>query len=240
MITDTPDDTRDDPRWSPLRVTCEFDSPVIHTWCGLNLDGPLQRAAFERWCADGGDVADLPPLTGAVAVDFDLPVATWRHDEHWGWCTSDAQADWLYTEPVPFRGPTPHDTMKRFTVARSVNVSSGAYKPIDAKMPGHTPLGPVTWWVLGDADGLRKLLSRVRYIGAKHNLGYGKIKQTLRGAPIWRVEEIEDDHSITRDGQLTRRMPAGFAAGRPGYGPCRAPRWHRSRYIECVEAATRR
>lgn len=240
IITTTPDDTRDAEVWTPLRVSCKLVEPIIYYQDGLNLDGPLQFGAFQEWRLSGGDPDALPPLQSPDPVDFTLPIATWRCGEQWGWCTSDVQAEWGFSQPIPFRGPTCTDPMRWWTHTNSVNTSSGRFKPTDLRYPAVTPDTHLEWYVLGDPDGVARLLRHVPNLGKKHNLGCGTLHADFDGTPQWTVEEIEDDYSIERDGILTRRMPARWPAeGRPGFGPIRAPNWHRARYVQSVEAGAR-
>lgn len=227
--------------YRPLRVSCIVVSAILHNRDGLNLDGLLQYGAFVEWKINGGDVTELPPINGPKAVDFDMPVQRWREGDVWGWHTSDVIVEWEWSEPRAYRGPTPIGRLKHFAREASVNVASGTFKATDLRFESVWPRdGELAWHVLGNAAGVAQLLTHVAYIGKKHNLGAGKVRAALDGTPEWCVEEVEHDYSlIDADGRLARRMPARFVeGGRPGFGPIRAPNWHRSRWVESVEAGS--
>jgi len=244
---------RDDDRWRPLKVTCTLIQPVLNPDDGLNLDGILSYGAYVSMSHDLQD--ELPPVDDAPwLIDFDLPVARWSTPleaesaeqvddrlltpggEVWGWSTSNQQAAWVERQKYDTYGRTPETAMKRETDKVVVNTSSGRYKPIAEHHEGLWPEGgQCVWYALGDPDGVADLLEHVPNIGAKHNVGYGKIECDLKGRPDWQVEVIDEDRSILDDGDLQRFMPLGFDdhyTSRPR--PVRAPNWHRSRFIQCV------
>lgn len=245
-------DDRGDERWRPLLVSCRVVQPVIYYGDGLNLDGLLAFGAFQE--LSDMEKSSLGPLNAPWVEDFEMPVAKWacpRPDDRpvderlltadgelWGWCSSDVQSAWEGRQPYDVRKMPPADEIKRLTRDRGVNVINGRFKGSNVKYEGWWPVeGLLTWYVLGDKEGVERLLRHVPNVGKLHNHGYGKVDCTLNGEPIWRVEEIENDYSIEdASGSLTRAMPAGYQ-GRDGHrvdAPIRAPRHHRSRYVACV------
>jgi len=71
------------------------------------------------------------------------------------------------------------------------------------------PAGMVlTWWVMGDAQGIRELLRHTFGLGAKHNAGHGWVAS-------WTVEPWADDWSLLRPGdegpEPTRPLPMELA-----------------------------
>jgi len=241
-------DTRSDPRWRPLQISCDLVSPAILGPEGVHLDALLSYAAWrdymelpeaQRWT--------MPPAdTLTWVADFALPVATWivpvlvepgdadprlwapSPDGQrcaWGYCCSNVSTTWLSRERVAFRSKSPLNELRRYGSAKSVNISAGRFKGIDLAYEArvaHT----LTWWALGDADGVARLLERVPHIGKKHNVGSGQIKADPQGRPLWRVEEADDDWSMMAADAPTRTLP-----WRPELGPgrmdsIRAPYWH--------------
>lgn len=242
-------DTRADARWRPLRVSCELVSPAILGPEGVHLDALLSYAAWreymdlpeaQRWA--------MPPAdTLTWVADFVLPVATWTlpvlvepEDADprlwaprgpdgqrlaWGYCCSNVSTTWLARERVAFRSKSPLNELRRYSDTKSVNISAGRFKGIDLAYEarvGHT----LTWWALGDAEGVRRLLERVPHIGKKHNVGSGQIKTDSKGLPLWRVEEVEEDRSITSAGGPTRTLPWSPDLGPGRLDAIRAPYWH--------------
>ncbi len=237
-------DTRADPRWRPLEVSCQLVTPALYYGDGLNLDGPLAYAAFRA--LDEDTRAQLGPPDGSWNEDFRLPVATWTapldggqqvdprlcndQGDLWGWCTSDVVATWEGRQPYAVRGPTAHDRMRRMTDDPAVNTSSGRFKPYDLRYEGWWPTGGrLTWYALGDAAAISESLLGVTSLGKRHCTGFGKIDCDLGGSPIWSIKEIDHDLSLDH-----RPMPYGWREGALDIGPIRAPNRHRSRYAARV------
>lgn len=254
---DTVTDTTQDARWRPLKITTTCPLGLIIGPDGINLDGLLSAAACivykerpytERYF--------LPEQQGSAwIVDFELPLARWvapikikpsgadprltvtqpdGSEAAWGWCASNVNAQWVARERINFRGKTPTNELCYWTDAKSVNVASGPFKGIDLGYEKRIPKdGLLTWYALGDAQGVRDLLARITYLGKKHNVGMGKVTCDLYGVPEWHVEEVAEDLSCTRaDGSLARQMPwSGVGPGR--IAGVRPPYWHSARWMMC-------
>ena len=232
-------DDRDSPDWVPLKVVARMGEPIVHYEDGLYLDGPLAYGAF---CLMP-DRASLPPINAVDwPVDFDLPVAKWAvaapegdHDKRlltvdgraWGWCCSAAVVDWQRRSTHMVRKHPAIEKMVQHSSSKSFHRGAGHMKAYNLPMPtcfAHE----IKWFVLGDKDGVERLLTKVRHLGKKVNHGNGRVLS-------WAVEEIEQDKSIWDGDKLMRRMPASVCDKRTHFtGSIRAPYFHHSRVMLCV------
>lgn len=246
-------DTQADARFVPVQVTAHLRAPIGGE-TRVMLDGIVATGVYlqymdlpwhERW--------HLPDLnTSAWLVDFDLPLATWTHTprapypcdarlltpagEVWGWCASQAQAEWVVHGIDHTRGTPPVGAMLSFTDASSVDLAAGEYKAIQLPIELHTPKDyRLTWHALAEPDALRDALLRVTQIGKRSRTGHGALQLDAQGLPRWEVTPAPDD---TRevwwqapDGTLRRAMPWGWrdAPYMPTVGAVRAPYYHASR-----------
>lgn len=80
-----------------------------------------------------------------------------------------------------------------------VNTSSGTYKGYRVPVYYRSAMW-VEWYCVGDKERIEYLLSTVTHIGKKSAQGWGRVI-------AWEVEQIDEDYSIWRDGQLMRGIP---------------------------------
>lgn len=227
IIRAIPADTRSLSRWRPLVVTAQMREPVVTNGTGVHLDGVLAFGAFVSY-ERRRDRPPLPPMTSTSCLDFSLPLATWRLGDWWGWCASAAQwpvATIRGTEYV--RRKPPENEYKQFTTAQRYDLGVGPAKAQNKPIPTAFAR-TLTWYALGDADGVRELLEDVTHIGKLVGHGHGAVMG-------WSVDETAEDWSIERGGRLMRRMPGGWG-GRTGThnGAVRAPYHHRTRMTLAV------
>ena len=89
----------------------------------------------------------------------------------------------------------------------------------------------VVYYVRGDIEKVEKLLKRLKFLGKKSSLGWGKINQI-------EVKEIEYDYSIVKDGKLMRNIPVNNSFGLKE--DCVAlfrlthPYWYSEGKVECL------
>lgn len=211
----------------PLRVRAYPAGPIVTYGDGLPLDGPLAWAFFDALPDDVRDA--LPSLSGAEAVDFDLPLAKWVGGGTWGWRCSWACMDVRGETRAEIRKRTVSDEAAQWSAAKAINTSAGRYKPCDLAYPAL--IAPViTWYAVGDLDAVRALCDRIPAVGKSVNKGYGKI---LR----WEVEPHPADISLSYDGEIMRALPPEMArplvkdpdAYTPRAHGVRAPYHHASR-----------
>lgn len=78
----------------------------------------------------------------------------------------------------------------------------------------------ITWYAVGDADELRRMLSKVSWIGKNRSQGFGIVDE-------WFVEPWPEDWSERRpDGRVMRDLPVPESEAE-GYQGIRPPYWHR-------------
>lgn len=226
----------------PLRVTCLLSQPVIYQGDGMNLDGILSAGA---WSAMSRRERERYPSIQAEWVeDMDLPVERWTCAAPdgvdarlladgllWGWCTSDVQTRWVGRDRHALRKKTDTTAMQRWTDGAQVDIGAGEYKGKNMDYETQWPEGGLlTWYCRGDADEVLRLLRHVPYVGRLGAHGLGKIEIELDGTPCWRVDEVDEDW------WSRRALPLGhpLAQGHLRRMACRAPRHHRSRYVDCL------
>jgi len=203
----------------PLRITAWLGCGVAGDYTALPFDSILYYQAHREalgpiYVATPGSAYD----NRSEGMTMPLPIA--RCEEH--------TPKWYYAASFAVWPQTVADGVdhwnKRFDIQYShlidfgkrkatVNISSGHYKAY------HMPLWYrhalwVRWYVLGEPERIRELLSCCTHIGKKTSQGWGSV---LR----WEVEEWHSDWSVRRDdGQLMRAIPAaeGIVHGfRPSY-----------------------
>lgn len=226
-------DTRDDPRWQPMRVRAVLAEPVVTFGDEIMLDGPLAKGAYMAWVREHGHHS-LPPMTRDHATDFDLPLATWTApvpegaDVHplalngegllWGWCCSRAQVEWLFDTRVEVRKKPAMAEMIARTEAKDFSVSVGTTKAKDLVFPAKVAW-EISWYALGDRERVAELLGQVPGIGKLCHHGNGYVER-------WIVEPMGP---LERDRWMDRPMPA--EGGR--LVSIRAPNHHRTRRVPC-------
>jgi len=219
----------------PLRVSCKIQGGNIVSNDGLfPLDSILAAAWMqknhpEEFYNDGAKSGRL--------IEPALPLAEVEIAGRNIWAASVAQYN--------FRGEYTHHWHKRldpYIVGKHIDkpkkvvTTSAKYKAY--RMPVNVMLvGPVlTWYCVGDPDGVRELLAGVKSLGKKRAHGFGAVELD-KGLPAWCVEEYEEDWSIYGPGgRIMRAVPFdgkeiydGMTVRRSGIRP---PYWHRDN--KCV------
>ena len=83
------------------------------------------------------------------------------------------------------------------------------------------------FYARGDRRQIESLLNHISHIGKKSSQGFGEIRE-------WKVETVEQDWSLWKDGQPMRAIPqtqAGFLLQQTGY--C-FPYWDRRNQSVCI------
>lgn len=81
-----------------------------------------------------------------------------------------------------------------------VIVEQGRYKSY--QMPiFYIHAARIDWYLMGDIDAVRALLTPCTHIGKKTGYGWGRV--------LWDVQGWHEDWSVVRDGNLMRAVPAG-------------------------------
>ncbi|MGE4195968.1 MAG: hypothetical protein AB7G11_02435 [Phycisphaerales bacterium] len=95
----------------------------------------------------------------------------------------------------------------------------------------------VAWFTVGDRQSVRRTLKKVRWIGKKVSIGYGRVVE-------WTVERTDADYSwfapsdhgpvLMRPLPVTDAWPPGLLGVRRDFGACCPPYWHPERYTEIL------
>ena len=93
----------------------------------------------------------------------------------------------------------------------------------------------MTWFALGDRNGVEALLTWVHYLGKKRSVGLGKVL-------AWHVVDVEPwpGFPVLRDGAPLRALPLdwpGLGEHRRDFRVLAPPYWERWREEECAVPA---
>jgi CRISPR type IV-associated protein Csf3 len=144
----------------------------------------------------------------AGLIEPALPLAKTEVAGEWVWSASVAQYR-CYGEYTHYwhKRLRPYITGRYIDSPKKINVASGQYKGY--RMPVNVLLvGPLTWFCVGDPDGVRELLMGVKSLGKKRAYGFGMVELDHRGRPAWKVEPWSEDWSVYGPGgRLMRTVP---------------------------------
>lgn len=126
------------------------------------------------------------------------------------------------------------------TRAKSINITAGQFRPYFMPLRLTMPAGgKVVWWCVGDREEILSLLTGVTGIGAKCNVGYGRVAN-------WTVERTPTDWSVLRPGPHgpvpTRNVPRAMIASYWPWTELRRltyPYWRADGLVECAYPRSR-
>lgn len=212
---------------TPLRIIAEMESRLILPPEGIHLDALLMAAAARR--------DDAPPLytqaDAANAKPLDIPIALSACGRYYLATTSIQHVDQRELRYVNRRFPLAEAIVFGAPSMRRVQMSEGSCKqyriPVEA-----VHARELHWYAVGDADGVRELLSLVSRLGRRRGVGEGTV---LR----WRVEEMDEVWDgfpvLSADGAAMRHLPfdvEGLRDYAVRIGCVRPPYWARAREEE--------
>lgn len=202
-----------------LRVTARLGAPVALREA-LHLDGILAAAHPDtvgghlHRASDAVEVRRprLPVLSKRIrgeechlASAEEWPEGASRRSGHLTSRRDGEDLDHL-TRPIQTASGPERDVMLRFPVVEAPTVS---------------------WWCVGDRQGVGKLLRRVEAVGALRRHGYGTVLS-------WDVERVngtmEPVEVVLHGGVARRHLPASWCDGAESIdvGATRVPYWHSS------------
>lgn len=155
---------------------------------GITLRAPLMLDGLLAWVVCARE-RRLPPLPGETLEPVDIPLQL-EPDGRFHLCTQgicEVEASELRHK----NRRAPWQEYARFgsSKIKRVDVSAGANKSY--RVPYSLDLlrdDEITWYCIGDPDGIRDLLCDVHYLGRHRGAGKGKLD--IHRQP-WRVEECE-------------------------------------------------
>jgi CRISPR type IV-associated protein Csf3 len=216
----------------PLRVSCRLAAGTVVSFDGLfPLDSILaaewvRRNHPDKYYNDGAKGGIITPA---------LPLAQTEVNGERIWAASLAQYQ-LKGEYTHYwhKRLDEHIATEHLDKLRKINTSSAEYKAY--RMPVNVMLIPrMTWFCVGDPNGVRELLKGIRSLGKKRSQGFGMVALGPDGLPAWEVEEWPEDWSVWGPGgRLMRVIPfagklvPGATVRRWGIRP---PGWHRENQV---------
>lgn len=228
-----------------LRGGISYDPPF-----GLDLAGLLAsrvRAIANATLDENGRLlnAPLPDSTGEEPDDYTLPLATCTIGPDWHWAATCASLDPPGEPPemrIIARGTDAgYGAAAAHRPLPSISPARGPYR--DARVPAPvTPAATASWWAVGDAAAIRALLTPIRAIGRRRNVGEGMVLS-------WHVEARPDVTNITRwthlgeTETLQRPCPpecahaSGVTDTRTVFYAIRPPSWNPDRLLPLAASA---
>jgi len=205
------------------------DGRVAGTDPWFPLDSILASIWIRRNCPE---LAYLPICGDLIIADLPFERRGAGYDWYWA-CSFNTEIP--LTEYVMHWHKRFDDHMEQYIDFGSkrgrVDTKSGKYKAY--RMPLVVQLfDRLTWYAVGDLDVVRDLCSAVTHLGKKSSQGLGAVD-------YWSVEPWPEDWSETREGRLTRGIPAelalpeGVQTGRLAQYGVRPPYWMREHQRVC-------
>jgi CRISPR type IV-associated protein Csf3 len=212
---------------TPLRVVATMETRLILPVEGIHLDALLMAAVARR--------DDAPPLyTQRDAVEaqpLDIPIALSSCGRYYQCTTSLAHVEAREHRWLNRRFPLQEAIMLGGPTVRRVQLSEGSCKsyriPVEAMH-----VRELHWYAIGDAEGVRELLSLVSRLGRRRAAGEGTVL-------AWRVEEMHETWqgfpTLSVEGVPMRHLPLdvpGLRDYSTRIGCVRPPYWTRAREEE--------
>ena len=167
----------------------------------LPLDGILYYYAAQQ--KYGFQDMTLPGENPKIDIKLPLKIINfgsdnWYYSCSWAyplgaWWIEEGKQNWTksfdlqYSDLVQFRG--------RGTVAHKGGKYKSYNMPVFYKI-----VDKITWYAVGNKEEIEKILRTAFYIGKKSSQGWGRVSE-------WKVNEINNDWSIEKDGCYTRGIP---------------------------------
>lgn len=240
---------------TPMVITARMAESIVTYGDGLHLDGPLAFACYQELTPE--QKAEIPPIEGPWAMDFDLPLARWtgpcdlfestdprltvdgviETDEHgvlwgnvWGWkCSAAIVVGKAWDTTHDHRRRPAFDEMVTWTGDKRAEMGGGPRAARNLKFPA-VIARTLRWYARGDMDRVRHLLTRyVPAVGKLARSGSGKVLS-------WTIEATGQDWSwVGPNCEVMRRLPARMHPDKPSTeGSIRPPYHHRSRWVDTV------
>ncbi len=199
---------------------------------GLSLRNPLMLDGVLMWAAAAAS-QHVAPLPGEQLDPIKIPIA----QERGIYLCSEGFAESGESELRHKHRRPPVQEYARLgsSKLRRADISVGVDKSL--RIPYQwTTCRRIEWWCLGDAEGIRRLLARVHYLGRHRGSGHGLLD--IHREP-WLVEPCEawPGFPLVRDGQPMRPLPPdwpGIESPRLAYRVMRPPYYDHSSAELCA------
>jgi CRISPR type IV-associated protein Csf3 len=204
----------------PLRITVKLQTGQVCIFDGrLSLDGLLSSVWFQEHhpelLAYGAPENEWP--NAELPLERRVPA----HDSGaWYWAVSlgqyEASKEYIYYWHRRFAADRERYLDLSGKKSGRINTAAGYMKAY--RHPAPVIVTPeITWYAVGDADELMRMLRKISWMGKNRSQGFGWVAD-------WLVEPCEADYSeYWRDGRRMRDLPTtkekaeGFEGIRPPY-----------------------
>jgi len=179
----------------PFKVTFRMQSPVCLTYPWIHFDAVLAHLVQRK--VRGDDYRALPSKrVEKVVGEQILPLkktAGIYHASVSFFDVSDVYATTIYKKFCER-----YLDLRRIR-AKKIDRSRGVFKDFRINLT-YIPARKVTFYACGDVDTVDELLSALPGLGKKISIGFGFVKD-------FRIDELDEDLSIVREGKAMRPIP---------------------------------
>lgn len=207
----------------PFRVVAHLATPIAlnHPW--MHLDGLLAHCAGLRRLA-----RDYYLLPTKRLVEMPDPWARGLLARAGG--IPHASISWFDPPDVAYRSIQYYKRLETngFPGRKQLRIGHGHFRAWMLRWV-YLPVPRVVFYVCGDMERIRDLLSEVTHIGNDHRVGWGKIHR-------WEFERTPEDWSVVREGRAQRPIPVRLLRSWSDAVPLawRPPYWARERVEPCA------
>ncbi len=181
---------------TPLRVQARIKTAISLPGAPLMLDSLLASVVAREQGVDAGFVATLQP------TEIVIPVAKSECGQYH--LASAAEYEWEERESTWVNRPSPVAAAQLFGSSKvRIETSAGLSKPWRLPIATGWVKGDLlTWWCVGDADEIERLLRMVTHLGKRAAVGKGEVAE-------WTVQQCETwaGYPVLRGGYPLRPLP---------------------------------
>lgn len=201
-----------------LKITFELDGTGIV----LYPNYPIILDALMAWVVAGRDKKLKPVTRNGSPYEIMLPLKKWKKGGVWGWHASALFIEGNSIETIGYWRKRFRQTRYAGLGKQQANIKQGAYRDYNTPLPV-TLCNALSAYVVGKRAQIYNILSEIRYIGHKRNMGYGRVLSVS-------IERTDHDYSIMKNGQAQRFVPDPH--GRKFIRP-RPPYWNNKDKVKC-------
>lgn len=211
---------------TPLEIRCHLRGPIV-------MRHPIQLDALLEYVMHDRAGVRLPPVAGGDHGNAEVPLAMSECGRYRLCSAARFRLEVTETDYKNRRAPWLEMARLGSSKIRRVDIATGANKGYHAPYSAHHVEGDqLVWWALGDAEGVRDMLSEVHYVGRFRGAGKGRVLS-------WDVQECApwEGFPCWVDGEPTRPLPVDVAPeskARHGFAVLKPPYWDQVREEPCL------
>lgn len=187
----------------PLRVEARLQDAVSLTLGRVDLDALL----MSLYCM----VHRIPPLDVERWTETDIPIPVQKEPGGRFYLCSTSVARFDQHEAIHYHKALPVQEVLHRTKVKRARIDAGIDKSYRISLPlSHAEGDTLTWWCVGEQDGIEELVQYCHHLGKKRSQGMGKVLD-------WSVAPCEswgDGFPILLAGKPMRNLPIDY----PGMG----------------------